>query len=463
MTQTKSNDWWARERQRFLKRVLIGLVLVLALIGYFAYINWEGRTGYVSGVNFQTRNYIAFVRRSPDGSSAIYAIRADGTDLRRLTTGSDPSNKEHPCWTPDGKTLIFSSNLKDLKTTQLYIMGSGAPVQLTYGAGNKFSPTVSPNGKIVAFITQGVVKTVTITGTDVTQVMPLPRSGNETDTGGNQLLETEIGPYLSASFAPDGTTIAGIQDVSNALIQARSSDTPENSNEPSTVTALPIDQQVIVLPGNASKPYPSVAQGHDVSMAWEPNGTRLACSYTELPMLDNDGHAIDLQGRPLPAKANPMPISGIQIWSFVDNKPTHQPLYACLGYSVEPKNIAWSPDGSRLVFEVWLLKGEGIRELAGIRTLDIVEAGKDATGAPRYKGYMVKPEDVPNLPLLVAAGSEGKPQNPRWSPDGRRLVFEMVRSDGKRDLWTINADGTNPINLTKGQGDNAEAAWAPIP
>ena len=295
----------------------------------------------------------------------------------------------------------------------------------------------------------------------MTQVMPLPRSGNEADSGG-QLLDTEMGPYLSAAFGADSLTLAGVQDISNTIIQAQNSNPdPTNLDLRTKIKTLPVDQQVIVLPGSANRPYPSVAQGHEVSMSWEPNGTQLACSYTELPMLDNNGNPVDPDGKPLPKGGNPMPISGIQIWSFVNNKPTHQPLYACLGYSVEPKNIAWSPDGARLAFELWLLKGEGVRELAGIRVLEVVEAGKDANGAPRYQGYKNLPEDVPHLPLLVPASSEGKPQNPRWSPDGKRLVYEMLRPDGKRDLWTINSDGTNRINLTKGQGDNSEAAWAP--
>jgi len=461
MAQTTTNDWWERERQRFLKRVLIGLVLVLMLIGYYMYVNMQGRTGTVSGVNFPTTNYIAFVRREADGTSAICAIKADGTDLHVLTNAKDPSNKEHPSWTPDGKTLVFSSNMKDLKTTQLYILGGGAPVQLTYGAGNKFSPTVSPNGKQVAFITQGVVKTVSITGTDVTQVMPLPRSDNAADSG-DQVLETEMGPYLSAAFAPDGITLAGIQDVSNALIRSQDSETPAtNPVTASKVKALPVDQQIIVLPGSANKPFPAVAQGHEVSMAWEPNGTRLACSYTELPMLDQNSKPVDTLGRPLPKGSSELPISGIQIWSFTDNKPTHQPVFAGPGYSVEPKNLAWSSDGNRLAFEVWRIKGEGERELAGIQVIEIKEAGKDANGAPVYQGFKVLPESVNRLTYLVAATPQSRPQNPRWSPDGRRLLYEVTGQNGKRDLWTINSDGTNPNNLTKGHGDNYDATWSP--
>jgi TolB protein len=461
MAQTTTSGWWERERQRFLKRILICLVLVLLLIGYFTYINMQGRTGIVGGVNFATANYIAFVRREADGTSAICAIRADGTDLRLLTNAKDPSNKEHPSWTPDGKNLVFSSNMKDLQTTQLYVLGGGAPVQLTYGSGNKFSPVVSPNGRIVAFITQGVVKTVSITGTEVTQVMPLPRSGNEVEST-SLLMETEMGPYLSAAFAHDGLTLAGVQDVSNSLIRSQDAEaTPSNVITGSKIRALPVDQQVVVLPGSANKPYPPVAQGHEVSMAWEPNGTRLACTYTELPMLDKDGKPVDTQGKLLPKGSKEQPISGIQIFSFDNDRPTHQPIFACLGYSVEPKNIAWASDGNRLAFEVWRIKGEGVRELAGIQVLDIKESGVDAKGTPIYQGFKVLPESVNKLTYLVTATAQTRPQNPRWSPDGRRLLYEVTDQDGKRDIWIINSDGTNPKNLTKGHGDNYDATWSP--
>lgn len=466
MAETKSNDWWERERQRFLKRIFVALVLILALIGYFSYVRSQGRIGFVHGVNFDTTNYIAFVRHQDDGSSTIYAVRADGSDLRALTNVSDPSNKEHPSWLPDGKSLVFSSNLKDLKTTQLYVLGDGSPIQLTYGSGNKFSPVVAPTGKYVAFITQGVVKTVTITGTDVTQLMPLPRSGSGPDNSGTSTYEEMIAPFIGAEFGPDGVTLAGIQDISNAGIRER---TGEDDQHPSKVKLLAADQQVIVLPANAPTPLPPLVRGHEVSVAWEPNGTRLATSYTEETLRDADGNALDLNLKKLPANVPPLPISGIRIWTFNGPQPTPQNVLGCPGYGIQPKNIVWAPDNAapgapktiRLAFEVWLLKSEGVRELAGIRVLDVKENGTLPDGTPRIEGVLTLPQEAATQPLLVAVGPDGKPQNPRWSPDGRRLLYEMVKPNGKRDLWTINADGTNPINLTKGVGDNTEGVWSP--
>jgi TolB protein len=36
---------------------------------------------------------------------------------------------------------------------------------------------------------------------------------------------------------------------------------------------------------------------------------------------------------------------------------------------------------------------------------------------------------------------------PDWSPDGKSIVFVSTRA-GSHDIWLMNADGTNPINLT---------------
>jgi Tol biopolymer transport system component len=50
---------------------------------------------------------------------------------------------------------------------------------------------------------------------------------------------------------------------------------------------------------------------------------------------------------------------------------------------------------------------------------------------------------------------------PRWSPDGSRLLYELILPNGKHDLCVINKDFTNPINLTKGVGDNTQGVWSP--
>ena len=56
---------------------------------------------------------------------------------------------------------------------------------------------------------------------------------------------------------------------------------------------------------------------------------------------------------------------------------------------------------------------------------------------------------------------------PAWSPDGQRIAFSSNR-DGKRiafvsydELYVMDADGSNPTNLTQDAGDDGYPAWSP--
>lgn len=49
---------------------------------------------------------------------------------------------------------------------------------------------------------------------------------------------------------------------------------------------------------------------------------------------------------------------------------------------------------------------------------------------------------------------------PAWSPDGSRLVLVSDRS-GFSDLWVVNLDGSNAINLTLDEAKDHSPAWSP--
>src|SRR5579871_45020 len=48
---------------------------------------------------------------------------------------------------------------------------------------------------------------------------------------------------------------------------------------------------------------------------------------------------------------------------------------------------------------------------------------------------------------------------PRWSSDGKKIVFVSDR-DGDAEIYTMNADGSNPVRLTYSPGRDAHPCFS---
>jgi hypothetical protein len=112
-----------------------------------------------------------------------------------------------------------------------------------------------------------------------------------------------------------------------------------------------------------------------------------------------------------------------------------------VGQDVEP---AWSPDGSSIVFT---------RNSGGPIDLWIVNVDGSV------ERQLTRFEDQ----------SSSAPSDPDWSPDGSRIVFAAAapgaerkdHRDPPRDLWVIDADGTNLTRLTDTPQDEIDPSWSP--
>jgi Tol biopolymer transport system component len=63
--------------------------------------------------------------------------------------------------------------------------------------------------------------------------------------------------------------------------------------------------------------------------------------------------------------------------------------------------------------------------------------------------------------LTGASTAGGESFDPEFSPDGGRIVFHSDRGvGGTLQIWVMDADGSNPVQLTT-SGNNAWASWSP--
>ena len=140
---------------------------------------------------------------------------------------------------------------------------------------------------------------------------------------------------------------------------------------------------------------------------------------------------------------------------------------------------AWSADGKELYFTSSRLKsdaiwkkrvqgGKGVRQITtreGINDAQphVSPDGKKLVFCSTKQGRGRRPE-TPTLWVCDVDGSMmtqiGAGFNPRWSPDGSKILFH-ARSGDNYDIWMINPDGTELTQLTTDSADDVDACWSP--
>lgn len=157
---------------------------------------------------------------------------------------------------------------------------------------------------------------------------------------------------------------------------------------------------------------------------------------------------------------------------------------------------SWSPDGKHLVYcrlseqsgrwELWVTETANFNSRRFIGYGLCPEWNPDpgsnliAFQKPRERGSrlfsiwtleFVNGEGVKQTEIVSAANAAAI--NPSWSPDGKMLCFTTVLEPGRpgqsvnteretwADIWVVNLDGSNKVNLTNGQYTNVEPTWSP--
>jgi hypothetical protein len=101
------------------------------------------------------------------------------------------------------------------------------------------------------------------------------------------------------------------------------------------------------------------------------------------------------------------------------------------GMSKMAYDPAWSPRGDRIAFVS-------------------LESGNDEI-------YLVD-EEGNNLVQLTRNEWEWD-KHPAWSPDGSQIVFFSNRETGRRQIWVMNADGSNPRNMSNNEYEDWDPVW----
>lgn len=370
---------------------------------------------------------------APRQLTQLYVMRADGSSLRRLTSGENPVGGAS--WAPDGRTIVFyEAALEDWqvlsRTFPGAVVGSqiasidvatGARTALTVGPGRKLTPQWIAGGRI-AYV----------------------RADSEEQRG----QQARVQSYWSESIRfTDGTW-----GPSGVFRNVRWS----------------ADGMQMVYQRDVDATFPPFEH----TFSRDPEFRLVRTGF--FPSYSPDGRQL---------ATTTMPSGLVRTWLYVANADGSSPRVLFDDPMQSALAPAWSPKGDRLAFglgaffptpfryapaQIAVIKRDG----SGLRRVTPDDGGnyefpswspdgtrlvlRTSRGGSRGLSIL----DVDSGALTTLTPEAGSDNLPAWAPSGDMITFTS-RRDGDWEIYSVRPDGTGVRRLTHSPGNDAHAAWSP--
>ena len=354
-------------------------------------------------------------------------VKASAPVPKTIPFTSFPGTELEPSFSPDGRQIAFTWDGPGGDNHDIYVkqLDAGAPVRLTSHPGEDRSPCWSPDGRHIALVRFAEYEQMLV-------LVPALGGPERVLHSVRQPGVPTLGHFLS--WSPDGKSLAFSERVSPLA--------------PFGIYLLSIDglekRQLTTPPaGTRGDRFPALS----------PSGDTVAFTRRS----NNDTDDVYLA-----------PVSG------------GEPARLTSDNSVI-NGLAWTPDGREIIYSsnragarhIWKVPASG-------GTPELVPAGEENPTNPavarqgRLLAYTSTRSDT-NIWRIEAQGAKGagggthaklisstrSDDSPQYAPDGTKIVFSSSRT-GNLEVWTCDADGSNPVRLTSFGGPHVGTPrWSP--
>lgn len=364
---------------------------------------------------------------APQNPYDIFVMRADGTDLRRVT---DTQFAGSPSWQRDGSGLVYyqttagdlgiitapggRGNTGGNSQVVSLDLATGLRRELTSGPGRKWSPRALGRDRVAYF--------------------------SEAGDGGIEIIggaPGARGEFRNPSWAPDGRSMVFHREMDTnwpphrawhskdsgfALVRTGIHASSAPAGGRFAVNSTPagiLKNDILIVQRDGSRRTVAYSHPTDNALApmWSPTGDRLVFGLgTFFQGVFGRSAGPEEQRRGADIAVVGIDGNGFRQLTHGGNR----------GFP------SWAPDGQRVVYRVLGATGKGLV------VLDV------STGEER--------------PLTTTTFNDNFPA---WSPGGDLIAFASDRDGPQFEIYTIRPDGSELRRITRSPGHDAHLAWSP--
>lgn len=415
---------------------------------------------------------LAFVS-DRSGQADIWVLDLATRALANVT--NHPGGDFRPAWSPDGRWLAFTSDRASAQTkfnfstqhsTALYLVRPDGRELRRLGALGAFegSPGWSPDGRSVVFYQCDLAS-----GTAIVSPRRLPGTTQiaaiDIDGGARQVLTGGPGVKLSPHWLP-GKRLGYVSGGALAFLPAGGTGDGTINGEINS-PSWSADGRMMVFHRETDSAWPPFQRWHSLDPAFALLRTGVFPSY--LP----DGGRIVLNDRTAGILHNSIITVGAD---------GGQPAMLFHDDSRSALAPVVSPSGRQIAFGIGRffqsVQGKAVADIALIdadgTNLTLLTDGSGNFGLPSWSpdgrqlvyraaggaqdGLNIM--DVASRSTRHVPGTGAKDNFPAWSPRGDLISFTSNR-DGDYEIYTVHPDGSGLTRLTRRPGNDAHNSWSP--